>query len=148
MSIAVSNVALEGETHEIHEDDIRPLSPISPTAKRVRAEVGLLDALTMPNMAEEEEEEADPDEVRPMSPPRGDSLMLRSLINGETRSMGTPFLGLAVPVGDASEGVVLDKPSKPVYGLLSEEGGLAAYNDKLKQEELRRKGSGKARAYG
>lgn len=147
MSIAVSDVALEGETHEIHEDDIRPLSPISPTAKRMRAEIGLLDALTMPDMAEEEEE-AEPDEVRPMSPPRGDSLMLRSLINGETRSMGTPFLGLAVPVGDASEGVVLDKRSKPVYGLLSEEGGLAAYNDKLKQDELRRKGSGKARAYG
>ena len=59
MSITVPNVALDGETYDVYPDDIRPLSPISPTAKRVRAEMGL-DTLKIPDTAEEE---ADHDEV-------------------------------------------------------------------------------------
>lgn len=143
MSITVPNVALDGETYDVYPDDIRPLSPISPTAKRVRAEMGL-DTLKIPDTAEEE---ADHDEVRSLSPSRGDLLMLRLLINGEAPSTATSFLDLSVHLKATLDAAASDTPSKPVYGLLSEEGGLAVYNDKLKQEALRRKGSGKARVY-
>lgn len=104
---------------DIFDDDIRPMSPSSHSIKRIRVEIGL-------------QNEEDSQDVRPMSPPRGDALLLRSFINGEKQRIGTPFLKLT--------------PINPVYGLLSEEGGLAMYNDRLKQEALRRKGSGKARA--
>lgn len=69
--------------------------------------------------------------------------MLRSLINGEEPSASFAVGAPASPVGAALPSV----RGRAVYGLLSEEGGLAAFNDRLKQEELRRKGSGKARAY-
>lgn len=71
--------------------------------------------------------------------------MLRSLINSEEPTLGTSFM---CPVGAPVSPVGAAPPSTrkgAVYGLLSEEGGLAAYDDRLKQERLRRKGSGKAR---
>lgn len=128
--------ALHGAVWEACEDDVRPLSPASPGAKRVRRELGLADKAE--------------DDVRPMSPPRGDALLLRELINGERPSSGVPLVAFRGGVSPPRVPTALEAaaPTRPVHGVLSEEGGLAAFNDRLRQAELRRAGSGKARAYG